>query len=271
MTIDQIRQPVRHEFDLFVEDYRQRTQSNVELLVQVVDHLNRFPGKQLRPLLVLLAAQACRHLSPQHVKLASAVELLHNATLMHDDVVDESDSRRSHDSVRHRWGNQVAVLCGDFFLAQTMAILQEVSCREASQTLCRTVSTMCQGELMQLASLNKSVSTHSYIDIIGSKTASLMASCCQFGAIAPDNSTHPEFADALHRFGYHYGIVFQIRDDMNDFDKDHDVAIPLSASPAQLIEEHSQHARQALLTLPESPARQTLLDLLLPDAPQPVR
>lgn len=268
MTIDQIRQPVLNEYNLFLEEYRRRTQSHVELLEQVVDYLASFPGKQLRPLLVLLSAQACQHLGPLHVKLATAVEMLHNASLMHDDVVDESDSRRSHDSVRHRWSNQVAVLCGDYFLAQVMSLLQEVDNREASETLAQTVATMSQGELMQLAAVHKKVKASSYIDIIGSKTAALLATCCQFGAFAADGAS--PFAKALYDFGYHYGIVFQIRDDLNDFNQDHDVALPEDVAPQQLIEEHTRLAQEALMQLPDSPSRQTMLDMLLPTAPQPV-
>ncbi len=270
MTIDQIRQPVINEYNLFLEEYRRRTQSNVELLEEVVDYLSHFPGKQLRPLLVLLSAKACQHLAPMHVKLATAVEMLHNASLMHDDVVDESDSRRNHDSIRHRWGNQVAVLCGDFFLAQVMTLLQEVGNRAASETLAKTVSIMSQGELKQLAAVHKKVKTASYIDIIGSKTASLLATCCQFGAYSPDGPLSATYGQALYDFGYHYGIVFQIRDDINDFNQDHDVALPDDAAPQQLIDEHTLLAQKALLQLPESAARQTLLDMLLPTAPQPV-
>jgi octaprenyl-diphosphate synthase len=270
MTIDQIRQPILNEYNLFLEEYQRRTQSNVALLEQVVDYLNQIPGKQLRPLLVLLSAKACQHLSPLHIKLATAIEMLHNASLMHDDVVDESNSRRQHDSVRHRWGNQVAVLCGDYFLAQVMSLLQEVGNRLASEYLAHTVAMMSQGELMQLDAVHKKVKASSYIDIIGSKTASLLATCCQFGSLAPQGSTPTSYTKALYDFGYHYGIVFQIRDDMNDFNQDHDVALPDDVSPLQLIEEHTLLAQQALKQLPDTPARQTMLDMLLPSAPQPV-
>lgn len=270
MTIEQIRQPVIDEYNLFLEEYRKRTHSHVQLLEEVVDYLGQFPGKQLRPLLVLLSAKACQHFSPLHVKLATAVELLHNASLMHDDVVDESDSRRNHDSVRHRWSNQVAVLCGDYFLSQVMSIIQEVGNSKASTLLSQTVATMCQGELMQLASIHKKVKACSYIDIIGSKTASLLATCCQFGALASSEAEGDPFSQALYDYGYHYGIVFQIRDDINDFNQDHDVALPDDVSPVKLIEEHTLLAQKALTGLPDSLARRTLLSMLLPSAPQPV-
>lgn len=269
MTIDQIRQPVINEYALFLEEYHHRTQSDVELLEQVVEYLDHIPGKQLRPLLVLLSAKACRHLAPLHIKLATAIEMLHNASLMHDDVVDESDSRRCCDSVRHHWSNQVAVLCGDFFLAQVMTLLQEVGNPQASKVLAQTASTMSQGELMQLSAVHRKVRAESYIDIIGSKTASLLATCCQFGSLAPEGSAPVPYSQALYDFGYNYGIVFQIRDDINDFNRDHDVALPEDISPQQLIEEHTTLAQQALMQLPDSPARRTMLEMLLPSAPQP--
>lgn len=270
MTIEQIKQPVLDEYKQFQEEYRHRTETNVELLDQVVEYLSQFPGKQLRPLLVLLSAKACRHLGPNHIKLATAIEMLHNASLMHDDVVDESDSRRNRDSVRHRWSNQVAVLCGDFFLSQVMAILQEVDNNQASEILSQTVAIMCQGELMQLASINKDIKESSYIDIIGRKTASLMSTCCEFGAYGFDNDTNPQYVSALKDFGYHYGIAFQIRDDINDFDNQHDVALPKDASAQELIDRHVALAQKALEALPDSEAKSIMAAMLLPSAPQPV-
>ncbi len=270
MTIEEIRQPVIDEYKLFVEEYHRCTQSHVDLLEEVVEYLDHIPGKQLRPLLVLLSAKACRHLSPLHIKLATAIEMLHNASLMHDDVVDESDSRRRHDSVRHRWSNQVAVLCGDFFLAQVMTLLQEVGNRQASKALAQTAATMSQGELMQLSTVHRKVKTASYIDIIGSKTASLLATCCQLGALTSEGSAPDPYSQALYDFGYNYGIVFQIRDDLNDFNCDHDVALPEDCSPQQLIETHTRLAQQALMLLPDSAARRTMLGMLLPSSPQPI-
>lgn len=270
MTIDQIKQPVLDEYKQFLEDYHHRTTTNVELLDQVVAYLNQSPGKQLRPLLVLLSAKACQHLGPQHIKLATAIEMLHNASLMHDDVVDESDSRRDRDSVRHHWSNQVAVLCGDYFLSQVMSILQEVDSKPASEILSQTVAIMCQGELMQLASINQDIKESSYIDIIGRKTAALMSTCCEFGAFCFDGEPNKQYVEALKEFGYHYGIVFQIRDDINDFNNQHDVALPKGISAQELIDKHVALAQQAMAPLPDSEAKQIMLAMLLPSAPQPV-
>lgn len=270
MTIEQIKQPVIDEYKQFQEAYQRQTHTGVELLDKVCDYLGSFPGKQLRPLLVLLAAKACGHLNQCHIKLAVAIEMLHNASLMHDDVVDESDARREHDSIRHRFGNQVAVLSGDYFLSQVMMLFHEINDQQAFDTLCNTVAIMCQGELMQLDSINKDIKESSYIDIIGRKTASLMATCCQLGASSMTPDQQSPYVQCLKDYGYHYGIAFQIRDDVNDFNSQHDVALPQGASAEKLIAEHTALAEKALNPLPDSDAKRVLLAMLLPSAPQPV-
>ena len=126
MTAEELQEPVRLPFNDFRDEYRRYTHSVAPLLHDVEEYLAQIPGKQLRPLILLLSAKACNTLTHSHILLATAIELLHNATLMHDDVVDESDTRRGHESVRHRWSNQVAVLCGDYYLSQVMSILHEV-------------------------------------------------------------------------------------------------------------------------------------------------
>ena len=262
MTIDQIRQPILNEYNLFLEEYQRRTQSNVVLLKQVVDYLNQIPGKQLRPLLVLLSAKACQHLSPLHIKLATAIEMLHNASLMHDDVVDESNSRRQHDSVRHRWGNQVAVLCGDYYLAQAMDALHQIQDDAATDIVNSTVVTLCEGELKQLAHAGHELDEATYLDIIGSKTASLLSACCELGACSLVADTPSPYRQAMRDFGYHYGLAFQIRDDMADLQEAHDIKMPSSINPNEPVTHHAQLAANALKPIPDSPAKQSLLCLL---------
>ena len=276
MTLEQLHQPVEKEFLLFREEYSRCTHSHIPLLHDVEEYLALIPGKQLRPLLLLLSAKACGQLSHKHILMATAMELLHNATLMHDDVVDESDTRRGHQSVRHRWGNQVAVLCGDYYLSQVMTLLQQVGESEVSGLVARTVAIMSQGELQQLDALTRNaVALDEYISIIGSKTASLMALCCELGAMLQTAFADNDYRKPLHNFGYHYGLVFQIRDDIHDTsnstpDKKHDICIPDGIKPNSLIEKHSQMARQSLNLLPPSSARDTLDKLLHPSAPSPV-
>ena len=269
MTLTELIQPVQHHFDLFQEEYQCRTHSTVPLLKEVEEYLNQFPGKRLRPLLVLLAAETCGTLDDRHIIAAAIVEMLHNATLMHDDVVDESPRRRGHDSVRHRWSNQVAVLCGDYYLAQTMSALHEINDSNATRIVNNAVRTMCEGELKQLATANCPLDAESYIDIIGSKTASLLSACCELGACHIVNHTESPYRQAMRNFGYHYGIVFQIRDDMHDTNSQHDATLQGTIDPQQLIEQHTQLAIEALNPIPDTPAHRSLCSLLLPDAPQP--
>ena len=265
-------------------EYQRHTRSDVPLLSEVEEYLGQFPGKQLRPLLVLLSAKACDTMQNGHLVIAAAMEMLHNATLMHDDVVDESDSRRGRAAVRQRWGNQVAVLCGDYYLAQAMQAIHCLNDKNVTQIVNDTVCTMCKGELKQLAYASQLLDEERYIDIIGSKTASLMAACCKLGAVFPlaqilgsqkevENKTEWDEVynkiRAMSDFGYHYGIVFQIRDDMHDIDSRHDATLQANVDPQQLIDRHTILAHQAIERLPDSPARQALLALLSASAPQP--
>lgn len=271
MTIEQIQAPIQEAYNAFVDTYRNYTHNDIPLLCEVEDYLSHFHGKQLRPSLLLLSAQACQHLSHKHILLATAMELLHNASLMHDDVVDESNQRRGHDSIRYRWGNQVAVLCGDYYLSRVMAVLEAVEDSRIATSVNRTVSDMCRGELKQLSALrNGDTTINDYIEIIGSKTASLMATCCELGAFnftEEDNATN--YCKAMHDFGYHYGIVFQIRDDINDLNEGHDIKLPDGYAAQKLIDQHTTQAIAALAPLPENKAKQTLLAMLQPSAPQP--
>ena len=262
--IEQLQRPVWGEYLRFEEEYRGRVMDGNPLLEEVGAWLDRHPGKRLRPLLVLLAAKASGRLtvSPdtgcgKHILLAAAMELLHNASLMHDDVVDESDARRGAASVRGHWGNQVAVLCGDWYLAQAMQLMQEAGSAEASAIVARTVQEMSRGELLQLAVAGKrQIGLDEYLQVIGGKTASLLATCCELGGVD-------------RAFGYHYGIVFQLRDDMGSLNAAHDVALPKGVDAEALIERHTRLALDALLPYPPSEALDAMRSLLLPSAPGP--
>lgn len=261
ITIQQIRQPVHDLFGQFQNEYINRIQSSIPTLQDVASYLHQYQGKQLRPLLVLLSAKACNTAKPQHLLVATALELLHNSSLMHDDVVDESDSRRGHAAIRKQWGNQIAVLCGDFFLSQTMKALYDTHDDYVVQTVNKTVATMCEGELHQLATSSQPLNESNYIDIIGCKTASLMAACCQLGAYSFDGKDSP-FVWHMRDFGYHYGLVFQMRDDIDDHNARHDATPRQEVDTLQLIDQHTRLAVEALSHIPPSEARQALRDLL---------
>ena len=269
-VLDQLRASVEKEFGLFSKEYNRRICHKTPLLDEVGQYLADCPGKQLRPLLVLLSAKACGTLHPHHIRLAAAMELLHNATLLHDDVVDDSDLRRGQDSVRHRWDNPTAVLCGDYYLAQVMSLLQEVGDNKVSGLVSQTVATMSQGELWQLSLARQGKATvEEYLTVIGCKTASLMATCCQLGAISFEDTVRESCIEKMQQFGYHYGIVFQLQDDLKSLDRLHDVALPEGVDPLALVVNHTRQARQALEGIPDSPALNALLSLLDSSAPQP--
>lgn len=267
MPIQELQLPVLDEFNCFKTEYSRCIKGGNEdlcpsIIAEVAEHLSSHPGKMLRPLLLLLSAKACGHLSHMHINLAVAMELLHNATLMHDDVVDESDQRRGTGSIRYRWGNQAAVLCGDYFLSRVMSILQETGNKQASTLVNNTVATMSLGELKQLYYVGrKDISADQYIDVIGSKTASLLSVCCELGSL-PETGGQAPYCNAMRDFGYHYGIVFQIRDDMADMQEAHDIKMPDTVRPEELVARHAQIAFEALQHIPDSPAKQSLLCLL---------
>lgn len=271
MTLQQLQSCVKSEYDEFRTRYHHLATPDIPLLVEVEQYLTHHAGKQLRPLLVLLAAKAAfGRVEENHIKTAVAVEMLHNATLMHDDVVDESNMRRGHESVRRHWSNQVAVLCGDYYLTQVLMLMQDIKEERLASIFNQTVASMCQGELRQLSLVrSQNHSEHDYLEVIGNKTANLMALCCQCGAFDFDSHNFSAVSDDLRRYGYNYGMLFQIHDDLHDSDSAHDIQLPQSCSANQMIASYAEAARQSLQPLSDSPARQALLGLLSPHAPHP--
>jgi octaprenyl-diphosphate synthase len=181
---------------------------DTSLLAQLEQHITARMGKMLRPQLLLLAADTLGQAdTPRTTLLAVAVEMLHNASLLHDDVIDHDDLRRGQPSANARFGNTAAVLAGDYLLAQVMTILHEVDDRDAALLVNRTVTTMVQAELLQLQTINSASlipDSSTYLRIIDGKTASLFACACALG--------NPLYYD----FGLHYGRLFQLRDDIAD-------------------------------------------------------
>lgn len=179
------------------------TRGNGTLLREVEDFVTSRMGKMLRPRLTLLAADTLGQASSRRtILLATAIEMLHNASLLHDDIIDHSDSRRGQPSVNARWNNSVAVLVGDFLLAQVMRILHEVNEPDTSQRVYQTVEAMVEAEL--LAQEAAVCDADRYLRIIDGKTARLFATACALG--------NPQYED----FGLHYGRLFQLQDDIDD-------------------------------------------------------
>jgi octaprenyl-diphosphate synthase len=181
----------------------------------LVKHVSRFRGKMLRPLLVLLSGKACGKLTDAHVTLATVVEMVHMATLVHDDVLDEAELRRKGATINHLRGNEAAVMLGDYLISHSYHLCSSLDSQLASRHIARTTNRVCEGELLQIDHRNNlDLSEETYLEIITRKTASLCATCCLLG------STFAGAAEArvaqLELYGLALGTAFQIQDDILD-------------------------------------------------------
>ncbi len=182
-------------------------------------HVSQFHGKLLRPALLLLTGKACGELRPDHHVLAAVVELVHIATLVHDDVLDEADIRRRAATVNRLWGNERAVLMGDFLYSHAFHLCSSLDSQFASRLIGRTAITVCEGEMMQVTNRgNFELAEDEYLDIISRKTAALLEACCQLGAWSA--GADRETIRRLRTFGNSLGVAFQIVDDLLDLTGD---------------------------------------------------
>ncbi len=185
-------------------------------VVRLLDTLTYKRGKMLRPALVLLGGKAFDRVTETHYSLAAVVEMVHLASLIHDDVIDEADSRRNRPSVNQTLGNEGAVLLGDFVMAAAFETCSGLRSHEANRILSATCRTICVGELMQVAQRrNLELGEAAYLDIISKKTASLLRTCGQFGAVFGEADASAVMS--LSRYGHDLGMAFQIADDVLDF------------------------------------------------------
>ena len=194
--------------------------SNVQMIPEVANHLISSGGKRLRPMLTLAAARACGYDGPDgHVKLAASVEFMHTATLLHDDVVDESEMRRGKQAARMLWGNQASVLVGDYLLGQAFRMMVEVGSLIALGILSTAASVIAEGEVMQLAAAKKLETTEAaYMAVINAKTAALFAAAAEVGPViaGSDDTLRTAFRD----YGLYLGLAFQLVDDALDYGGD---------------------------------------------------
>lgn len=190
--------------------------SNAEMIPEIARHLIDSGGKRLRPMLTIASAQAFGYGGDGHVKLAAAVEFMHTATLLHDDVVDESEMRRGKLSARMLWGNQASVLVGDYLLGQAFRTMVEVGSLDALRVLSEAASIIAEGEVMQLAAA-KSLATGEaeYLRVINAKTAALFKAACEVGPIVAGESA--DVQAAMARYGTELGYAFQLVDDALDY------------------------------------------------------
>ncbi len=190
--------------------------SDVALINQLANYIILAGGKRLRPKLVLLAANACGYQGDDHIKLATIIEFIHTATLLHDDVVDESNMRRGRDTANEIFGNQAAVLTGDFLYSRSFQIMVEIDNMQVMQILSNTTNVIAEGEVMQLMNINDpDISEAQYMEVIYRKTGKLFESATELGAVITNSS--PQTQVALKKYGKHLGNAFQIVDDILDF------------------------------------------------------
>jgi len=197
-----------------VMDDQIRSHASSDDLVPIISHVFHSEGKMLRPTLVLLAGMACGELREQHISTAAVMEMIHIATLLHDDVIDVSEQRRGNPTVNSRWGNEIAVLLGDFVLTVVFRMCTEMS-RDCSRIIADTTGIVCQGEMRQTMSRgNWALSVSDYLGIIRDKSASFFGGCCQAGAVLAQGTSAQ--VQALADYGLQLGLAFQITDDLLD-------------------------------------------------------
>lgn len=214
-------------------------QSEVDLIPQLASHIIAAGGKRLRPLLTLTSARLCNYDGRRHLALAACVEFIHTATLLHDDVVDESDLRRGLATANAVWGNKASVLVGDFLFSRAFQLMVSDGSLKVLRILSDASAVIAEGEVMQLMTANDTrTSEESYLEVIRNKTAALFAAACQIGAVVADRSEAEE--QALSVYGRSFGTAFQLVDDMLDY----------SARQADLGKSIGDDFREGKITLP---------------------
>lgn len=207
--------PIREELDEVEAMLRDELRSDHPFVDRLVRHGFRLGGKRLRPALVLLCGKACGEVVREHVVLATVMEMVHTATLIHDDVLDEASIRRHLETVNARWDNEVSVLLGDYLFARSMCLASSLGSQFASQAISEASGQMCEGELCQVGGRgNYDLAEEEYLRIISGKTAALCECCCRLGA--HHAGADEEVRETLGRFGQYFGIAFQIIDDVLD-------------------------------------------------------
>ncbi|MBW2426731.1 MAG: polyprenyl synthetase family protein [Deltaproteobacteria bacterium] len=207
------------DLQLVETSMRDQIGSKAELVGLLGSHVLSSGGKRLRPALVLLAAELCGYTGPRRIELAAALELLHTATLVHDDIVDLAEMRRGRPAASAIWGNRRAVLAGDFFYARSSSIIVQDGNLEIVESFARTIASMAEGELLQLErSFDVDVTESHYYDVIDRKSAALLSNCCEIGAHL-GGVTRGE-RNRIREYGRQLGLAFQLRDDCLDYESE---------------------------------------------------
>lgn len=214
--VEEIKRPINEEMKLFEQKFYESMQSKVALLDKVTRFIVTTKGKQMRPMFVFLCAKLVGDVNEKTYRGASMIELIHTATLVHDDVVDESFKRRNFFSINALWKNKIAVLVGDFLLSKAVLLSTDHKDYDLLSVISRTIREMSEGELLQLEKARKlDITEDVYFEIIRQKTATLIAACCEIGALS--NNADEALAKKMMQFGTYTGMAFQIKDDLFDY------------------------------------------------------
>ncbi|UFK97808.1 polyprenyl synthetase family protein [Kaistella faecalis] len=215
-TVEEIKKPISGEMKLFEQKFYESMQSNVPLLDKVTRFIVTTKGKQMRPMFVFLCAKLVGEVNEKTFRGASMIELIHTATLVHDDVVDESFKRRNFFSINALWKNKIAVLVGDYLLSKAVLLSTDHKDFDLLAVISRTIREMAEGELLQLEKARKlDITEEVYYEIIRQKTATLIAACCEIGVVS--NNVDETMAKKMMEFGTLTGMAFQIKDDLFDY------------------------------------------------------
>jgi len=217
LTLEEIKKPILSNLQEFDQKFRVSMKSSVPLLDTVTRYLYKRKGKQMRPMFVFLSAKMCGEVNESTYRAASLIELLHTASLVHDDVVDDSNERRGFFSINALWKNKIAVLVGDYLLSRGLLLSLDGNDFHLLKIVSGAVREMSEGELLQIEKARRlDISEDLYFEIIRKKTASLISSCCACGAASVGASE--EMTAQMKKFGEYVGISFQIKDDLFDFE-----------------------------------------------------
>jgi octaprenyl-diphosphate synthase len=215
-TVEEIKRPINEEMKLFEQKFYESMQSKVPLLDKVTRFIVTTKGKQMRPMFVFLCAKLVGEVNEKTYRGASMIELIHTATLVHDDVVDESFKRRNFFSINALWKNKIAVLVGDYLLSKSVLLSTDHKDYDLLGVISRTIREMSEGELLQLEKARKlDITEDVYYEIIRQKTATLIAACCEIGVLS--NNAGENLAKKMMDFGTYTGMAFQIKDDLFDY------------------------------------------------------
>ena len=215
LTVKEMMKPIDSEIAEFELRFRQSMKSKVSLLDKITHYIIRRKGKQMRPMFIFLTAKMLGKINDKTYDAATLVELLHTATLVHDDVVDDANERRGFFSVNALWKNKIAVLVGDFMLSKVLILSIEKNNLRLLEIVARAVREMSEGELLQIEKARRmDITEEVYFEVIRQKTASLISACCEAGAISADRE---DMAPTMQKFGELVGLAFQIKDDIFDY------------------------------------------------------